>query len=67
MNKKHEYDWDGEWAAPGYGTYAIYEDGEELEPGRVIELLKQYQDLLEQVKHKQFFKPLPDSLIQKHD
>ena len=41
-----EYDWVGDWEAPGYGAYVIREDSRELEPGEVIEYIKRLQDIL---------------------
>jgi hypothetical protein len=40
------YDWVGDWEAPGYGSYVIREDAREMEPGEVIELLNQFQDIM---------------------
>ena len=53
MNK-HDYDWDGDFECLGNGQYVINQDGRELEPYEVIDLLRQYDDLLEQVNARQY-------------
>ena len=40
-----EYDWVGNWEAPGHGKYVIRENGKELEPGDVINRLYIKQDI----------------------
>lgn len=49
MSDPPEYDWYGDWQSPGHGKYVIRCNDKELEPGFVIELLDDYNDLLEQV------------------
>jgi len=48
--KKPIYDWLGSWEGPEHGEYVIREDTKELEPSEVIQLLNDYQDLIEQEK-----------------
>lgn len=47
--KKPEYDWLGDWQGPEHGKYVIRADGREMEPHEVIDILNDYQDLLEQI------------------
>jgi hypothetical protein len=49
MSNQPEYDWYGDWQGPGVGKYVIRCNNEEIEPGDVISLLDDYNDLLEQV------------------
>lgn len=48
-SKEKEYAWDGDWQGPQHGEYVIIENRREMEPGEVIDLLRRYQELLEQV------------------
>lgn len=48
-----KYSWDGDWEAPGYGRYVICDnDGREMEPGEVVELLDRLADLQEQLARR---------------
>jgi hypothetical protein len=49
----NDYDWYGDWSAPGVGQYVIRMNGKEMEPGQVIELLESYSELLAQTKRSQ--------------
>jgi hypothetical protein len=48
-NMTSDYDWEGNWQGPGHGTYIIFNDGREMEPGEVIDRLNELQDLIEQI------------------
>ncbi len=50
MSDPPDYDWHGDWQGPGVGKYVIRCNDEEIEPGDLIALLNDYNDLLEQVK-----------------
>lgn len=50
LGLNNDYDWVGDWQAPSHGSYVIRMNGEEMEPGQVIELLDDYGALLEQTK-----------------
>jgi hypothetical protein len=46
----NDYDWMGYWQSPGDGRYVIRMNGEEMDPGHVIDLLDSYSELLEQTE-----------------
>lgn len=48
-HRQSDYDWVGDWQGPGVGKYVIRYNDEELEPGDVIDSLRSYEDLVEQV------------------
>ena len=45
----NQYKWDGNWDAPGHGSYVILENGQELEPYQVIDYINRYFEIKEQV------------------
>lgn len=47
---KPVYEWIGNWSAPTHGKYVILRNKKEMEPGDVIGLLDDFQDLIEQLK-----------------
>jgi len=49
MTIDKEYDWVGNWEAPGFGKYVIRENGRELEPYEVISYINRLHDLLLQL------------------
>ena len=52
MMNENEYLWDGDWEGPGHGSYVIFKNMIEMEPGDVIDLINRLEEILEQLAHK---------------
>lgn len=45
-----DYMWEGDYQCPGVGQYVVFKGNRELEPAEVVDLLRCYDELVEQVR-----------------